>query len=162
MRELMTECTVCLHCNVSGWEYQREILDSESSLDERLISLSGEVEHRGFVERMPFDFRLVTGLCTSNIPELSVTNVLEINEPMPEYEFPKSLSALIPVKEDQLEDLRACLIQLAANKAMSLSVTFSVDGLKMDRLDNDRIVPTEGQKMNISGFSWKLSYMGKQ
>ncbi len=156
----MTECTVYLHCVVNGWEYQKGTLNSESSSDERLISLSGLVEHRGFIERMPFDFRLVSGLCTSNIPELSDTNILEINEPMPEYEFPESLSALIPIEEAQLEDLRDNLIQLATNKAMSLSVTLSVDGLMVDRLDNDRIVTTEGQKMNISSFIWNLSYNG--
>lgn len=153
-------CLFALRC--TGWEYQRGTLNSESSLDERLISLSGLVEHHGFIERMPFDFRLVSGLCTSNIPELSDTNILEINEPMPEYEFPESLSALIPIEEAQLEDLRDSLIQLATNKAMSLSVTLSVDGLTMDRLDNDRIVPTEGQKMNISSFIWNLSYNGSQ
>jgi len=159
----MAECTVCLHCNVSDWEYQREILSHEASLDERLISLSGEVEHQGFIERMPFDFRLVSGLSISSIPELSETNVLEINEPMPEYGFPRCLSSLIPVDEAQLEGLRESLIQLAANKAMSLSVTLTVDGLKdlrKNRVDSDRIVPIEGQKMNISSFSWRLSYKG--
>jgi len=53
MKDQMTECTVCLHCEVSGWEYQEEMMENGEFSDERLISLSGEVEHRDFIERMP-------------------------------------------------------------------------------------------------------------
>lgn len=154
----MTECTICLHCNVSGWEYQREVLNGEHVANESLISLTGEVEYRGFVKRMPFDFRLVSGLRPSNIPELTETNVLEINDAMPQYELPESLSALIPIEEIHLQDLKECLIQSASNPSMSLSITLTVDGLKMIRRDKDLIMPIDGRTMTITSFTWNLSY----
>jgi hypothetical protein len=158
----MTECTVCLHCKVSGWEYQREILSSESSLDETLISLSGEVEHKGFIERMPFDFRLVSTFETSNIEGMSETNVLEINEPIPEYELPKTLSTLILTSAKQLQDLKDCLFLLGNNSDATLSVALSINNIYMDRSDNDRVSPIAGGKMNISSFTWNLSSTGNR
>ncbi len=160
MKDQMIECTVCLHCEVSDWEYHGEMMENGDFSNERLISLSGEVEHRDFIERMPFDFRLVSAFQASNIEEEPETNLLEINEPMPEYGVPVFLSALVPVTENKLQDLKECLFLLSKNKGVTFSVTLSVDNLYKDTAGGDRIVPIEGRKMKISSFSWKLSYKG--
>ena len=162
MKDQMTECTVYLHCEVSGWEYQEEMMENGELSDERLISLSGEVEHRDFIERMPFDFRLISAFKASNIEESPEVNVLETNEPMPEYGLPAYLSVLVPVAENKLQGLKECLLLLSKNKGMTLSVTLSVHNIYKAKNGSDKIFPIEGRKMNISSFSWKLSNMGKQ
>ncbi len=158
----MIECTVFLHCEVSGWEYHGEMMENGESSDERIISLSGEVEHRDFIERMPFDFRLVSAYHVSNIEEGPETNVLEINEPIPEYGFPVFLSALVPVAKNKLQNLKECLFLLCKNKRVTLSVTLTVNNIYKAKNGNDQIIPIEGQKMHISNFSWNLSYKGNQ
>lgn len=158
----MSECTVFLHCEASDWEYHCDVSLGDVSTEERMISITGEVAHQGFFDRMPFDFRFVSGLPTSGISELAETNVLEFNEAMPEYNIKRNLATHIPVSENQLDDLRECLFLLGNNQGLSLSVTLTVYGLQKDRTDNDRVVPIEGRNMRIASFAWKLSYDSNQ
>ena len=114
----MVECTICLYCQVTLWSYHRDVPLSEGYEESILLSLVGETEFRGFIERMPFDVRVVRGPFDAEVVD---AKVLSVDDAMPEYDLPQTLSALIPAEAAQFDDLRACLFHV--NQVRDSSVT---------------------------------------
>lgn len=153
----MTECSICLQCRISEWSYHRDLSLRDPSSDERLLSLSGETEFQGFIDRMPFDIRILSG------PFDTVAGdevVLELNEAMPDYNIPQNLSALIPITASQFDDLRLCLLHVSKAPASTVSLTLTIEGLRKTRNGEERIFPIEGRKVEIVSFAWQLSSDG--
>lgn len=155
----MTECNVCLHCRVSAWVCHRDISVSDTSIDEKLLSLTGETEFRGFIDKIPFDIRVISG---PRVGDDSDARIFELNEAMNDYDIPQNVSALIPVTENQFDDLRQCMLHSSKIQESTVSVSLTIEGLQKMSVEEETILPIEGRRMEIVNFAWQLSYEGTQ
>lgn len=155
----MVECTICLYCPVTLWSYHRDVPLSEGSEENILLSLVGEAEFRGFIERMPFDVRVVRGPVDAEFVD---AKVLSVDDAMPEYDLPQTLSALIPAEAAQFDDLRACLFYVNQVRDSSVTLCLTVEGLQKTRGGEveERFYLIEGRPARIVNFAWKLSTGG--
>jgi hypothetical protein len=123
------------------------------------LSLTGETEYRGFIVKRPFDIRII---CGPRIGDDSDAGIFELNEAMTDYDVPQNVSALIPVTENQFDDLRQCLMHSSKIQESTVSLSLTIEGLQKMSSEEETILPNEGRRMEIVNFAWQLSFEGPQ
>lgn len=150
----MIECTAYLYCRVAEWSYHRDVFLNKKMDDFRMLSLTGETEHQGLVEKGPYDIRVVAGPLDADETD---GNVLSIIEAMPEYNFPELLTALIPVSVEQFDDLRDCLSYASRVIDSKVIACLAIETFKVSGGKNHETCYVESRQWPIVDIAWKLS-----
>jgi hypothetical protein len=156
---VVVECTICLYCRVAEWSYHRTVSLDKKTDDQRLLSLTGETELQGLVEKVPYDLRIVAGPLGAD--EIDV-NILSIDEAMPEFNYPKMVSALIPVPVEQFDDLWNCLFYAAKVSTAKVIACLTIETLRLSGDENYEVCFVEDSPLDIVNLAWELSVGGEQ
>lgn len=155
----MVECTICLYCRVMEWSYHRTVSLDKKTDDHRLLSLTGETEFEGLVEKVPYDIRIVAGPLSADKTDV---NVLSIDEAMPEFNYPKMVSALIPVPVEQFDDLWKCLSYAAQVSTAKVIACLTIKTLRLSTGKSYEVSFAEDSPLDIVNLAWELSVGGEQ
>ena len=156
---MVVECTIYLYCRVAEWSYHRDVFLKKKMDDQRLLSLTGETEIQGLVEKVPYDIRIVAGPLGADETDV---NVLSINEAMPEFNFPKMVSALIPISVEQFDDLWNCLVYAAQVSTAKVVACLTIETLRVSGGKNYEACFVEDSPLDIVNIAWKLSVDSEQ
>ena len=155
----MVECTIYLYCRVAEWSYHRGFYLNEIMNDHRLLSLTGETEFEGLVEKVPYDIRIVAGPLSADKTDV---NVLSIDEAMPEFNYPKMVSALIPVPVEQFDDLWKCLSYAAQVSTAKVIACLTIKTFQIYGGKNYETSFVEDSPLDIVNLAWELSVGDEQ
>lgn len=159
------ECTIFLNVDVDEWTYSRELraAGGGNATHARILSLNGEVEYPGFIDRMRLHCLVTCG--PNSINELAATfGNLDLHEQMEEVGLPAHASIDVVVGENEFNDLKECLAQSMDYEHSRARISFELRGLQKDPTEkvngewkvNDTIERIEGRPLEVTGFCWEL------